>query len=177
MLKIELQIKRANLTARMHARLMREINRRCMERQLAERVPKHFEMAAYSEYGARQRSAKYNAWKQRARSIGHIKPNVRTGQLRKSLKGKITATQYMGRLVMRAALKQRKPTDEWNSMTAAQQAKWKQKNVRRLATWQKREIAVMSRKEIAEERKRQAREYKHGATSAQYKRKRIVRVK
>lgn len=177
MLKIELQIKRANLTARAHARLMRDINRRCMERQLAERVPLHFEMVAYSKYGAKQRSAKYNAGKMKAPRIGHIRPNVRTGHLKRSIRGKITATQEKAKLTLRASLNNKLPTDEWNAMTPEQRAKWLRENRRRLANWQKREIAVMSKDEIAWERKRQASEYKHGATSSEYRRQRVRRVK
>lgn len=175
MLKIELQIKRAQLTERMHAQLMRKINRRVMERQLAERVPKHFEMTAYSEYGARPRSSAYNAAKQR--KFKHQKPNVRTGYLKKSIRAKITATQYGSKLTMRAALQTKVDPAEWAAMTPEQQAKWKRKNTRRLADWQKREIAVMSRAEIAYERKRQSSEYKHGALSPEYKRKRTKRIK
>jgi hypothetical protein len=177
MLKIELQVTRANLTSRMHAKLMRHINRRVMERQLAERVPKHFEMVAYSEYGAKQRSAKYNESKMKARFIGHIRPNVRTGFLKRSIRGKITATQYGAKLVLRASLNTKLPAEEWAAMSDLEKAKWLRKNTRRLAGWQKREIAVLSRKEIADERKKQAREYRNGALSSEYKRKRTTRIK
>lgn len=177
MLKLELQISRAGLAPRKHASLMREIHRRCMERQLTQRGPKHFEMGAYQEYGARQRSAKYNEGKMKARYIGHIRPNVRTGFLKRSIRGKITATQYGGRLLLRAALNTKLPLDEWENMTASQKAKWMRKNNRRLAGWQKREIAKLSIAEIAWERKRQASEYKHGAQSSEYRRKRIRRIK
>lgn len=176
-LKIELQIQRANLTARMHARLMRNINRRVMERQLAERVPKHFEMIAYSEYGARQRSAKYNESKMKKRFVGHIRPNVRTGYLKRSIRGKITATQYGSKLMLRASLNNKVPAEEWASMTKQEQERWKRKNLRRLADWQKKEIAVLSRNEIVYERKRQASEYRNGALSPEYRRKRTTRIK
>ena len=177
MLKIELQIQRANLIPRMHAKLMRNINRRTMERQLAERVPLHFEMVAYSRYGARQRSAKYNENKMKKRFVGHIKPNVRTGHLKRSIRGKVTATQYGAKLAIRASLNKRVEPEEWAAMTPAQQAKWKRQNLRRLSDWQKREIAVLSKDEIREERKRNAREYRNGALSPEYKRKRSVRIK
>lgn len=177
MLKIELQIKRAGLTSRAQARLMRELNRRCMERQLRDRVPLHFEMVAYSKYGAKQRSEKYNKGKLEKRYIGHIRPNVKTGYLKRSLRGKITATQYGARLVMRASLNNKLPVEEWETMTPQQRTKWLRKNVRRLANWQKREIAVMSKDEIAFERKRQASEYKAGATSPEYRRQRVRRIK
>jgi hypothetical protein len=177
MLKLELQIKRANLTSRMHARLMRNINRRCMERQLYERVPLHFEMIAYAKYGARQRSAKYNQGKMRARFIGHIRPNVRTGFLKRSLRGKITATQHGSRLTMRASLNNKLPADEWAAMTPLQRNKWLRKNRRRLANWQKREIAVLAKDEIAYERKRQASEYRSGAMSSEYRRQRVRRIR
>jgi hypothetical protein len=178
MLKIELQIQRANLIPRMHAKLMRNINRRTMERQLTERVPLHFEMVAYSRYGARQRSVKYNQYKMSGKGEHrHITPNVLTGHLKRSIRGKVTATQYGAKLAIRASLNRRVPPDEWAQMTAEQQARWKRKNLRRLANWQKREIAVLSKDEIREERKRNAREYRNGALSPEYKRKRSVRIK
>lgn len=174
MYAIEIQIQRANLTARMHARLMREINRRTMERQWNDRVPLHFENVAYSEYGARQRSSKYNESKQKR--VGHIRPNVRTGNLKRRLRHQITATQNGAKLIMKSSLDKRIDPEEWAKMTPAQKAKVIKKQ-RRLADWQKREIARMSKREIAYERKRQASEYKAGATSPQYKRKRTRRIK
>jgi hypothetical protein len=174
MYPIEIQIKRANLTARLHASLMREINRRCMERQWEQRAPLHFENVAYTEYGARKRSSNYNQYKQK--KVGHIRPNVRTGNLKRRLKHQITATQHMARLTMRSSLDKKIDPEEWAKMTPAQKAKVVKKQ-RRLSTWQKQEIARMSRKEIAFERKRQASEYKSGATSPQYKRKRTRRIK
>lgn len=171
---IEIQIKRANLTQRMHARLMREINRRTMERQWNDRVPLHFENIAYSEYGARQRSSGYNEYKKK--KTGHIRPNVRTGNLKRRLRHQITATQHMARLTMRSSLDKRIDPVEWAKMTPEQKAKVVKKQ-RRLSTWQKQEIARMSRKEIRFERNRQASEYKAGATSPQYKRKRTRRIK
>lgn len=176
MYAIELQIKRAGLTARMHARLMREINRRTMERQWEERVPLHFENVAYSRYGARQRSSKYNEAKQKNRRIGHIRPNVRTGNLKRRLKHQITATQHGAKLIMKSSLDKRIDPDEWAKMTPKQKSAFVKKQ-RRLADWQKREIAVLSKDELRYERKRQASEYKHGATSPQYKRKRTRRIK
>ena len=149
MYSIEIQIQRANLTARLHARLMREINRRTMERQWNDRVPLHFENVAYT---------------------------VRTGNLKRRLKHQITATQNGARLLMRSSLDKRIDPVEWAKMTPAQKAKVVKKQ-RRLSTWQKQEIARMSRKEIAFERKRQASEYRAGATSPQYKRKRTRRIK
>jgi hypothetical protein len=176
MLKIELQIKRANLTARMHAKLMREINRRWAERQWSERVPKHFEMVGYSEYGFRQRSSKYNENKLKKKYVGHTRPNVRTGNLKRRLKSKITATQNGARLSMSSSLDKKIDPDEWAAMTQKQKSAHVRKQ-RRLANWQKRELAVMSRKEIGEERKRQASEYKRGATSPEYRRQRTRRIK
>lgn len=177
MFALEMQIKRANLQPRKHAQLMRDLNRRCMERQLTQRVPKHFEMIGYTEYGFRQRSAKYNEGKMRKRFVGHIKPNVRTGYLKRSIRGKITATQYGAKLSLRAALNTKLPTEEWESMTPQQRSRWLRKNNRRLAQWQKRELAVMSRSEIKEERQRQASEYKARASSSEYKPKRVRRIK
>lgn len=172
---IELRIKQFNLPIRAHARLMKDINRRVMERQRDERVPQHFENIAYSKYKAKKRSSKYNEEKQK--QYGHKKPNVRSGYLKDSLRFKVTATQYGSRLLIRASLNNKLPQAEWEAMTPEQQERWKRKNVRRLANWQKREIAVLSKTEIREERQRQAVEYRRGALSPQYKRKRAKRIK
>lgn len=154
MLKIEGQIKRFQLTKRNHAKLMREINRATMERHASDRLPQHFEEAAYGLYGARQRNSDYNKYKRRSKRIGHIRPNVKTGRLRRSVlsKIKITATQYGAKLKTRGTVKSR------------------------LQDWQKREIAVMSRDEIRYERKRQASEYRRGALG-KYARKRKTGTK
>lgn len=170
-LVIELQIKRFNLTARNHARLMRDINRRVMERQWSDRVPMHFEMSAYAEYGARKRAKATDDYKKKKR--GHTKPNVFSGRLRRSMRHKITATQHGSKLTIRAQLRQVKQSED-----ASPIAKYReQRKQRRLATWQKREIAVLSRSEISEERKRQAREYRRGAMSAEYRRQRSKRIR
>jgi hypothetical protein len=155
MLSIEIQIKRFQLTARAHARLMREINRRTMERQRDERLFKHFENVAYAEYQAKARGSKYNQWKLRSKRIGHTRPNVKTGRLRRAvLKNcKITATQYGSKLTTHGTVKSR------------------------LANWQKREIAKLSKAEIRQERKRQASEYRRGALSPEYRRTRQRRIK
>lgn len=154
MYEIETQIERASLPARAHARLMRDLNRRVMER-IKGRLPDHFEEAAYSAYGSRPRSSKYNEWKRRNKRIGHIKPNVKTGRLKRAVLGKvkITATQYGAKLTTRGDVKSK------------------------LQDWQRREIAKVSKSEIGQERKRQASEYKRGATSTKYKRKRSKRIK
>jgi len=173
MLSIELQIQRFQLTARAHARLMREINRRVMERHVAERLPKHFTDEAYAEYGARRRGAEYDKYKKR--KFGHAWPNVRTGSLKKNLRHKITATQYGSKLVLRSRLI-KLDEKKWANMTPEEKRKHSRKQ-RRLAGWQKREIAKLSKNEIRQERKRQAKEYRKGALSLEYKRVRKRRVK
>lgn len=170
---ISFQIKRAQLLPRMHAKLMREIHRRTMQRQWDQRVPLHFESVAYTKYGARKRGVKYDAWKQK--KYGHTRPNVATGNLKRRLRYKITATQYGAKLTMRSSLDKRIDPKVWAAMDAKQKAAVIKKQ-RRLAEWQKREIAVMSNDERLWERKRQASEYKAGATSPAYKRKRSRRI-
>lgn len=154
MLTLEAQIKRFQLTARNHARLMREINRKTMERHKTQRLPNHFEEVAYTKYGARPRSAKYNEQKRRSKFIGHVRPNVKSGRLRRGVlsRVKITATQHGARLIARGTV---------NS---------------RLQNWQKREIAVIAPDEIKAERRKQAFHYKQGATSRKYARKRRRKV-
>lgn len=176
MMRIDVEIKRAQLTARMHAQLMKQLNRECMERHVSERLPKHFTRAAHVEYGARQRSSKWNKTK-RQRYGGPDRPNVASGKMKESLRTKITSTQYGARLLIRAALGERLPADVWAAMTPKEKAKWTRQNVRRMANWQKREIAVMSKKEIASERHRQALEYRLGALSPKYRRQRKTRTR
>jgi hypothetical protein len=175
MLKIELQWKRANLESRAHNRLMREINRHVAEFQAEKRVPLHFQEEAYTKYGARKRGARYDEYKRK--KFGHARPNFRTGSLFRSLRKKITATQYGSKLTMRATLYKKPSEAKLAKMTAEQQARHKTKNSRRLANWQKREIAILTREEIRADRLRMAREYKRGAASDQYKRKRQRRIK
>jgi len=172
-LRLELQVKRYQLTARMHAALMREINRRTMERQRDERVPKHFQEVAYSEYRARKRTSGYDAAKMRKR--GHRKPNVKSGTLERSMRFKITATQNGAKLIMSARLGKRIDEAEWNKLSKKEQDK-RRREQRRLAQWQKEEIARLSGAEIKQERKRQASEYRRGATG-KYRRIRRVRTK
>lgn len=175
MLKIELQIERANLTARLHARLMRQINRAVAENHAEKRVPKHFEESAYGRYGARKRGSKYDAYKKRR--FGHNRPNYRTGTLYRSLRKKVTATQYGSRLVMSARLNKFIDPDEFAKMNPKARAKLSAKQNRRLASWQKREIAVLTKAEISEDRLMMARMYKKAAKSPEYSRKRKRRVR
>jgi|TARA_R110000824_G_scaffold123295_1_gene281019 6-phosphofructokinase len=154
---IEIQIERAQLTPRKHGQLMKEINRRVMERHVTQRLPNHFEESAHSEYGARPRSAKYN--KVKMRKYEHKKPNVFSGHLQQSIRTSITATQYGAKLTIKASYNPKK------------------KKQSRMADWQKREIAVMSNDELKQEQQRQASEYKRGATSDKYRRKRKRRIK
>jgi hypothetical protein len=150
MLKIELQIERANLTARLHARLMREINRTVAENHAEKRVPIHFDERAYRRYRARKRSEKYV--KRKKAKFGHNRPNFRTGTLYRSLRKKITATQYGSKLIMSARLSKFIPPDEFAKMNPKARAKYSAKQNRRLADWQKREIAIIIKGEIAEDR-------------------------
>ena len=174
MLKIELQIERANLTARLHARLMREINRTVAENHAEKRVPKHFEESAYRRYRARKRSEKYVASKKNR--FGHNRPNVRTGTLYRSLRKKITATQYGSKLVMTSRLNKFIPQEDFEKMSPAMRAKLSAKKNRRLANWQKREIAIIIKGEIAEDRLMMARMYKKAAKTPEYQRKRKRRI-
>lgn len=176
-LKIELQMKRFGYDKdrpRVHARIMRDIHRRCLERQWKRRVPQHFEQKAYALYGARRRSEKYNATK--LKTVHHTRPNVKTGTLLKRLRHKITATQKGGRLLMRSSLGKQIDPKVWEKMTPEQRAKESRKR-RRLADWQKREIAVMTKGEIREERGLQAKEYLDEARKAGNKRRRVRRIK
>lgn len=173
MFTVETHVKRYQLTPRAHATLMKEINIGVMERQRDERVPKHFTMQAYSEYRAQPRAAKYNEGKIKRR--GDIAPNINTGTLYKSLKYQITATQYGSKLKMRASLGKRMTPAQWAKLSPAQQAKENRKR-RRLANWQKEEIARVSPAELKAEIKRQARQYKAGATG-KYRRLRQRKIK
>ena len=153
MMRLQCHIERYDLSSRAHSQIMRQILRNVMTRHQYERLPKHFEELAYTEYGAQQRSAKYNERKQK--KYGHQKPNVKTGKLRRSVlnKVKITATQHKANLYTRGTTRSR------------------------LAAWQLREIMTVSLDEQQLENKRMAREYKRLATSTKYARKRKRRTK
>lgn len=175
MLKLELQVTRANLTSRMHAKLMREINRHVAQSHADRRIKQHFEERAYQLYGARQRKTTYNKWKQK--KFGHKRPNYRTGSLFRNLQKKVTATQHGARLIMRSRLIKFIPQDEFEKMSPQQRAKVSAKRNRRLAKWQKDEIAKVTKTEMREDRMTMARMYKKGAASPEYKRKRNRKAK
>lgn len=148
MMRLQAHIQRFDLTPRNHAAVMREVNRAVMVRHQYERLPKHFEEVAHSEYGALPRSEKYNKWKRK--KYGTAKPNVKTGRLRRSAlsKVRITATQHGAKLTTRGTTKSR------------------------LSGWQLRELQSISADEKRLENKRMARDYKRLATSQKYARKR-----
>jgi hypothetical protein len=169
MLRIELQVQRANLTSRLHAKLMREINRSIAQSHADKRIKQHFDERAYRLYRARKRKDRYNDWKQK--KFGHKRPNYRTGALFRNLQKKVTATQYGSRLRMRSRLVKFIPQDEFEKMSPQRRAKLSAKQNRRLAKWQKDEIATVTRVEMREDRLTMARMYKKGAGSPEYKRK------
>lgn len=175
-INIVLEIRRAQLLPRVHNRIMRKLHRENMERHVASRLPKHFKMVAYSEYGARRRTAK---WEKRKAKLYHTKnlPNVASGSMKESIRTKITATPDGARLTIRAKQGERLPDAEWAAMSDKEKANWKRQNTRRMASWQKREIAVMSRGEIAAERKRMAIDYRIAALSPANSRKRKRRTR
>jgi hypothetical protein len=175
-ISIVLEIQRAQLLPRVHNRIMRQLHRENMERHVANRLPKHFKMIAYSEYGARRRSAKWEKTKARRYHTKNL-PNVASGKLKESIRTKITATPDGARLQIRAALGEKLPADEWAAMSPAQKAQWTRQNTRRMAAWQKQEIAVMSKAEIAEERKRLAIDYRIAALNPANSRKRKRRTR
>jgi hypothetical protein len=175
MLKLELQITRANLTSRMHAKLMREINRTIAQSHADKRIEWHFEERAYQRYRARPRKKQYNKRKQK--KFGHKRPNYRTGTLYRNLRKKVTATQYGSRLVMRSRLNKFIPQDELKKMTPKRRARVSAERNRRLANWQKDEIAKVTKGEIREDRMTMARMYKKGAGSPEYKHKRNRKAK
>ena len=175
-INIVTEIRRAELLPLVHNRIMRQLHRENMERHVAKRLPKHFKMVAYSEYGARRRSAKWEKTKARLYRTKNL-PNVASGKMKESIRTKITATPDGARLQIRAALGSRLPEEEWASMSPAQKAQWTRKNQRRMAAWQKQEIAVMSAAEIAEERKRMAIDYRLAAMNPANRRKRKRRTR
>lgn len=175
-INIVVEIRRAQLLPRVHNRIMRQLHRENMERHVANRLPKHFKMVAYSEYGARRRSARWEKQKARLYRTKNL-PNVASGKLKESIRTKITATPDGARLQIRAALGSNLPADEWAAMTPKQKAQWTRQNRRRMASWQKQEIAVMSKAEIAEERKRLAIDYRIAALNPANSRKRKRRTR
>lgn len=170
---IEYHIHRFQLSPRKRDQLLRLLNRETMERHVKDRLPRHFQNVAYSDYGARRRTSKYNKRKQKL--YGHTRPNYASGHLYQSLRTSITATQYGAKLIIKASLSNQVPAEEWAKMTPEQKAKI-QRQQRRLAGWQKREIAILSRKEIKQERARQARDYVRYAKKPEFRRYRKRRI-
>lgn len=154
---------------------MTEINGQVLERQWNTRVPKHFTTQGYSLYKARPRGIKYNKRKMKDGARGTA-PNIYTGTLLASLRHKITKNQNGGRLTMRCKLADKLPDVEWNEMSELQRSRYTKKNSRRLAAWQKEEIAKVSKGEMREERKRMVTAYVRGATG-KYKRLRNRKIK
>lgn len=175
-INIVTEIRHAQLLPRVHNRIMRQLHRENMERHVASRLPKHFKMVAYSEYGARRRSAKWEKTKARLYHTKNL-PNVASGRMKKSIRTKISATPDGARLQIRASVSPKLPDAEWAAMSPKQKAAWTRQNNRRMAGWQKQEIAVMSREEIAAERKRMAIDYRIAALSPQNSRKRKRRTR
>ena len=176
MINIVTEIRRAQLLPRVHNRIMRQLNTENMERHVANRLPKHFTAAAYAEYDARRRSASTENRKQKRYGTGGM-PNVASGKMRDSIRTVIRATPDGARLDIRAKFGTRLPDAEWAKLTPQQRNEWNRKNNRRMARWQKREIAVMSKQEIFEERKRLAIDYRIAALSPANSRKRKKRTR
>ena len=175
-INIVLEIRRADLSSRTHNRIMRTLHRENMERHVAKRLPKHFKTVAYAEYGTRRRTDKWNRRKQRLYHTSNL-PNVASGMLKQSIRTTIRATPDGARLEVRAKFGSKLPDAEWAAMSPREQALWTRRNRRRMAGWQKKEIAVMSTREIAEERKRMAIDYRIMALSPANRRKRKRRTK
>ena len=68
------------------------------------------------------------------------------------------------------------PQEDFEKMSPAMRAKLSAKKNRRLANWQKREIAIIIKGEIAEDRLMMARMYKKAAKTPEYQRKRKRRI-
>jgi hypothetical protein len=175
-INIVLEIRRADLSTRKHNQIMQTLHRENMERHVAKRLPKHFKMIAYSEYGTRRRSARWEKRKAKLYGTKNL-PNVASGMLKQSIRTTIRVTPDGARLDIRAKFGSPLPDAEWAAMTPREQALWTRRNRRRMAGWQKKEIAVMSTREIAEERKRMAIDYRIMALSPANRRKRKRRTK
>ena len=145
------EITRYELSARVHNRLMNELNREVMVKHGRDVVPKHFESNAKTkpggDYKYKTRTSKYT--KQKRKKFGHAKPNVYTGRLRDAVLSKIrvTATAQRARLITRGTTEHR------------------------MADFQKREIEAMSIDEREAYAKWQGREYGRRAFDLKYGKK------
>lgn len=101
-----LNIERGEVTARVHAKLMRAAMRHVAEYHVANHLVRHFEDNPSTRpggaYGYKRRGRKYLERKQRI--VGHQIPNVLTGAMRATVLGsaasRITATQDRLRISM-----------------------------------------------------------------------------
>lgn len=102
-------------TKRGHSKAMKIVNRSVMYRVKNQFLWKHFENVPETYPGAggyrfKRRTAKYLKWKKK--QVGHTKPNVLTGRLKKTvISGSIiTATQHQSRLRAKSYF----PMKEWH---------------------------------------------------------------
>lgn len=89
------------VTARTHARLMRDLLYALMRLHLTRTLPRHFASGAEHRYHYQRRRMKYQAAK--LRRWGHNRPLVWSGRTEQGLRSgsRITATQHKSRLYYR----------------------------------------------------------------------------
>lgn len=131
------------VTKRVHAQIMREVNRGMLQRWAERYLPLHFEGGATQRYGYRPRSAGYVARKRR--KVGHNIPLVYTGRLREAIqKGVIIrATQHKASLKSRGYFPMKEELrGEIERITEAERGElveWAGKEYLRLAKQRQRE--------------------------------------
>ena len=156
MMWINHEIKRFELSPRVHNRLMNDLNREVMVKHGRDVVPRHFESNAKTrpggEYGYKTRGVKYT--KEKRKKFGHSKPNVYSGKLRDAVLSKIrvTSTAQRARMITRGT------------------------NEHKLADFQRREIEAMSIDEREAYARWQGSEYAKRAFDLKYGKKRRKRT-
>jgi hypothetical protein len=100
---VSLEIRRGEVTQRMHTTLLRDSTRAAAEHHVAFHLPRHFEDNPSTRpggaYGYKRRAPKYLESKRR--KVGHETPNVFTGRMRIAVLGgsRITSTSTRGAVI------------------------------------------------------------------------------
>lgn len=154
--KIDVQFDSSMFTKRGYPRAMRDLHRRAGKRHIRELFPKHFENRPETYPGAggyrfKKRTKKWNDHK--LRKVGHVTPNVFRGKLKKKVlhQSRNTAT-----------------ANKWSVYA---------KPGFPIPPWQRREIEVISRRELAENARWMEAEFVRLADDPQWQEHRRKRIR
>lgn len=153
---LQFQVDQTLVTKRGYRKILRDINREGGQRHKHQFLRKHFEnrpetYPGAGGYGYRRRTAKWN--KHKLRKVGHVTPNVYTGELKKRVltATKVTATRKHWQNYVKVGF--------------------------RMPAWQKKELEIISRREQRENVRWMKKRYYEKANSRRYVRYRRQRLR